>query len=82
MHLNIGSQISEESERDSELEMECFNVRTFRGEDGESSDLQWQIRVLNFLENPKHLFRSRRPSEAKIENDFQSKKWKRINKKM
>ena len=64
LHLNIGSQISEESEIESDLEIENINVWTLKAEEGGSSELQWQIKVMDLLEKQKTIFRSRKNSEA------------------
>jgi hypothetical protein len=63
LHFNIGSQISEESKIDSEMDMENINVWKFKGEDGENSELQWQIRFLDLLDKEKVNVRSRKHSE-------------------
>ena len=64
LHMNIGSQISEESDIESDLEIENINVWRFRGEEGGSSELQWQIKVMDLLEKQKTIFRSRKNSEV------------------
>lgn len=64
LHLNIGSQISEESEMESDLEIENINVWTQKGDEGGSSELQWEIRVMDLLEKQKNIFRSRKNSEV------------------
>jgi hypothetical protein len=61
--FNIGSQISEESEIASEIEIENINVWKFKGEDGQNSELQWQIRFLELLDKDKIQIRSRKQSE-------------------
>ena len=63
LHFNIGSQISEESKLESELEMDNINVWKFKGEDGENSELQWQIKFLDLLDKEKINIRSRKQSE-------------------
>lgn len=62
--MNIGSQISEESEMESDLEIENINVWRFKGEEGGSSELQWQIQVMDLLDKQKSIFRSRKHSEV------------------
>jgi hypothetical protein len=72
-HGNIGSQISEECQIDLDMEVERINVWTCKGNDGESSELQWQVKVMELLENSKGLMRSRKQSEVLRVSDSKSK---------
>ena len=73
LHCNIGSQISEEQEVDLDMEIERINVWTCRGGDGDASDLQWNIQVLDIFENPRSNLRSRKQSEALRPADLKSR---------
>lgn len=72
-HGNIGSQISEECEIDLDMEIERINVWTCKGNDGDSSELQWQVKVMDILENTKGLIRSRKHSEVMRISDLKSR---------
>lgn len=63
-HQNIGSQISEESVMNLDIEIENLNIWRGKGEDEESSELHWQIRFLELLDKDKFSQRSRKQSEV------------------
>ena len=73
-HLRIGSQISEESEANLDFEIE--NLDTWRGKTdestGQASELHWQIRVLELLDQDKRIPRSRKQSEIILQEPSKS----------